>query len=688
MNSSEDSVTGDGDGAFVPLRRDSFVLVDPNVSNLPGFEGGSSDSFCSTVPANPVITTPSSLPHGEVAPSQRKSLPSTPVRKRFLSTTTSDSHTSTSDLHISEDVSTCTTLPYFTFSAQTCIELLEQGLLTEKQLLREYDYLSWRGCKISSFKPRPGKSMPVKLVDEMKQIFNKQVHRDFSETISTLESVTTSISYLADKAKLAAEFVDAFESAQLPSPVTVTPSRSPATYDETAFFSPDSLSVVTPAEEDFSPGSLNSTSSGLSESVCSFLSLNFTDLSVSDICDKIKFDDPFKGGRRTAYFGSLPYGYGHVTHHAQPYPEIPTFDTIFAKLQDAVGQDFTKLNYTCLVTLYPSGAVGIPSHSDDEELILPGSEIFTISVGAPRTLRFVNKSGKIKEVDVTLEHGSIFSMAAESQSDWSHSLTIENSVTEPRVSFTFRRLRELDDRLIPQHSPVPPIRPPEPVKPTIAYGTHHRILFLTDSVLKNTPEFIFNRIGGENQYRCVKKVNYELANIFNFEPEFKYSDIVVISCGINDLARYGKRPEVLADLVTRRLKDCCAKHQGTSFVFTALLSTAHGWLNKAAASFNRYMFDLSTRVPNLSFFDSHQVLLSSPLSRPRSRVPVIRSDGDGVHITFDARRLVTSQLVNALDIIVASREHKSLPDRLYGWNWPLRTAFTSKPNSRWGKGFG
>jgi len=279
-------------------------------------------------------------------------------------------------------------------------------------------------------------------------------------------------------------------------------------------------------------------------------------------------------------------------------------------------------------------------------------------------------------------------MAAESQSDWSHSLTIENSVTEPRVSFTFRRLRELDDRLIPQHSPVPPIRPPEPVKPTIAYGTHHRILFLTDSVLKNTPEFIFNRIGGENQYRCVKKVNYELANIFNFEPEFKYSDIVVISCGINDLARYGKRPEVLADLVTRRLKDCCAKHQGTSFVFTALLSTAHGWLNKAAASFNRYMFDLSTRVPNLSFFDSHQVLLSSPLSRPRSRVPVIRSDGDGVHITFDARRLVTSQLVNALDIIVASREHKSLPDRLYGWNWPLRTAFTSKPNSRWGKGFG
>ena len=92
-----------------------------------------------------------------------------------------------------------------------------------------------------------------------------------------------------------------------------------------------------------------------------------------------------------------------------------------------------------------------------------GRSVSAISVGAPRTLRFVNKSGKIKEVDVTLEHGSIFSMAAESQLDWSHSLTIENSVTEPRVSFTFRRLRELDDRLIPQHSPVPPIRPPEPV---------------------------------------------------------------------------------------------------------------------------------------------------------------------------------------------------------------------------------
>ena len=102
-------------------------------------------------------------------------------------------------------------------------------------------------------------------------------------------------------------------------------------------------------------------------------------------------------------------------------------------------------------------------------------------------------------------------------------------------------------------------------------------IFITDPVfnLKNTPEAIINRLGGGNQYRCIKKVNYQHADIFNFEPEFKYSDLVIISCGVNDLARYGKRPEVLADLVTRRLKKCCSKHRSTNFVFTSILSKAH-----------------------------------------------------------------------------------------------------------------
>ena len=164
-------------------------------------------------------------------------------------------------------------------------------------------------------------------------------------------------------------------------------------------------------------------------------------------------------------------------------------------------------------------------------------------------------------------------------------------------------------------------------------------------------------------------MNYHLADIFNLESEFKYSDIVIISCGINDLARYGKRPEVPADLVTRRLKECCSKHRSTNFVFTSILSTAHDWLNEAIGRFNRYMLELAGQVTNLNFFDSHHVLLNSSLSQPWSKVPVIRSGEDGVHITLEARKLVTTQLINALDVIVSEREQRSLPDEPQGWNW-------------------
>ena len=182
----------------------------------------------------------------------------------------------------------------------------------------------------------------------------------------------------------------------------------------------------------------------------------------------------------------------------------------------------------------------------------------------------MNNIGRIRETDVNVENGTVFSMDASSQSKWSHCLTLDHSITQSRISFTFRRMCGPPEHGHPSQAPptIPPIKEPEPVSPRVDSGSHRRILFLTDSVLKDTPDYIFNRVGGNDQYRCVKKVNYELANIFNFDPEFAYSDIVVISCGVNDLARYGRRSEVLADLVVNRLRKCCMKYKHTNFIFT------------------------------------------------------------------------------------------------------------------------
>ena len=97
------------------------------------------------------------------------------------------------------------------------------------------------------------------------------------------------------------------------------------------------------------------------------------------------------------------------------------------------------------------------------------------------------------------------------------------------------------------------------------------------------------------------------------------------------------------------------------------------------------MFELAATVPNLKFFDAHQVLMSRPISSSGSTVPVIKSDGDGVHITFAARKLVTTELVKGLDVIACHREGVPVSDRLHHWNWPLRPLYVYKLNTDWSK---
>ena len=108
----------------------------------------------------------------------------------------------------------------------------------------------------------------------------------------------------------------------------------------------------------------------------------------------------------------------------------------------------------------------------------------------------------------------------------------------------------------------------------------------------------------------------------------------------------------------------------------SILSTGYDWLNTAVSRFNEYMFELAAKVPNLLFFDSHQVILDSPLCRPGARYTVLRRDGDGVHITFEARKLVTNQLVRGIESIAAGREGKHVGSR--GWRWPIRQNFVRK----------
>ena len=151
--------------------------------------------------------------------------------------------------------------------------------------------------------------------------------------------------------------------------------------------------------------------------------------------------------------------------------------------------------------------------------------------------------------------------------------------------------------------------------------------------------------------------------------------MVVISCGLNDLSRYGKRAHVLADLVTRRFGECCRRNPNTTFVFNSILLTSFGWLNEEIAAFNKIMFELSFEHSNLMFFDSHEAIIrSKPLNEG-----IIENrkeyGANGCHITYAAKRLVISELVTGLICMAHTRSCQSRPWRLQQWNWPIRHSF-------------
>lgn len=174
------------------------------------------------------------------------------------------------------------------------------------------------------------------------------------------------------------------------------------------------------------------------------------------------------------------------------------------------------------------------------------------------------------------------------------------------------------------------------------------MLFIHDSIYQDCPEKIFEAVPGQT---CVKRVNYELKDIFNFEPEFKYAKTVIISCGINDLARYHKTANSLADLVCSRLAKCCEDNPDTNFIFNCLtLTRRNRWLNKEIDEFNVYMYNLSRDVPNLSFFDSHALIKREDPFRVWEQ-----SDYNGIKLVFDVRRMVTRGLVNCVGKLTGAR---------------------------------
>jgi alkylated DNA repair dioxygenase AlkB len=141
--------------------------------------------------------------------------------------------------------------------------------------------------------------------------------------------------------------------------------------------------------------------------------------------------------RKTAWFGDLPYAYtySHSTKVALPW--TPALREIKEKVEEKSGETYNS----CLLNLYHEGNEGMGWHSDDEDTLVRDAAIASVSLGAARRFDFRHKKNGEK-VQVMLENGSLLLMQGETQRFWQHSLPKSKRITEPRVSLTFRKMKE------------------------------------------------------------------------------------------------------------------------------------------------------------------------------------------------------------------------------------------------------
>lgn len=549
----------------------------------------------------------------------------------------------------------------YRFTAQTCFEMFPT--LSPAQLDREFQYLKSRSLIDISDYTLDVTADKSKIVSQITTLLIESRDSQVSERMNSFNTVLSRIS-------------EGLENAQeLLEQVSQRPSATPSTLPELPEL-PDIVTAQLPRKHYTILPKVK-----FDENVFHFAEhVDFKDFTVDEVLESLSPSIRVSGGRLLEYRGQIGYDYARMSHKAKPYGSSRIENEVFKRLGE-IDPDVKRDTYTMLANYYPNGSSSIAEHHDDEPGIVQGSVIYTISIGAARTLRLVNKSGPLQEKSMLLPHGSVSAMNASSQKIWAHSIDPEGWITEPRISLTLRMM-DMSRKIEPSpEGPVPPIRPPKIIEPSIATGTSKRVLFLTDSVLRTTPCHILNRAP---KHRVVKKTNYELVNVLGFEPEFEYSDIVMIACGINDLSRYGKSAYVLADLFLQKFHQCLIKHKHTDFVFITIGETKWDWLNKEVQIFNNLMFSLSLKHRNLCIVDTRQVLADG-LNRGRwSKGLGLEGreefGGNGVHLHLHAKKLITTELSCVVKFLASRRLGVPTPRDLTGrgWKWRLRPRFAKQ----------
>lgn len=96
------------------------------------------------------------------------------------------------------------------------------------------------------------------------------------------------------------------------------------------------------------------------------------------------------------------------------------------------------LNF-CLVNDYPDGSYSIASHRDGD-LYAKNKSVFTLGLGASRTMQLTCDKPGVPGVAFQFDHGDLFLMDGNIQKNWKHGIPVEPDKGQ-RISLTYRGVR-------------------------------------------------------------------------------------------------------------------------------------------------------------------------------------------------------------------------------------------------------
>jgi len=147
--------------------------------------------------------------------------------------------------------------------------------------------------------------------------------------------------------------------------------------------------------------------------------------------------------RQTCAFGddtSPAFHYAGVTRFARAWPPALKAVRDLLVREFKVPEDMHP-NYA-LCNLYEDGRAGIGWHADKIGDLVPGSAIYSLSLGAERDFQFKPIGGSGGETTtLSLPSGSLLTMSLALQKTHKHAVPVRKGVKNVRINVTFRCVR-------------------------------------------------------------------------------------------------------------------------------------------------------------------------------------------------------------------------------------------------------